>query len=132
MKRLINTLQSEEAEINVSPLIDLVFILLIFFIVATSFINEIGITSNYKDTSSSTSEISTPLIFELTSAGQLKQNGSVIGLEQVAPIVRTARDESKSSVLLKVSHGSNAGLATEVMDQALFGGAKAVKLSPVP
>lgn len=132
MKRLINTLQSEEAEINVSPLIDLVFILLIFFIVATSFINEIGITSNYKDTSSSTSEISTPLIFELTSAGQLKQNGSVIGLEQVAPIVRTARDESKSSVLLKVSHGSNAGLATEVMDQAMFGGAKAVKLSPVP
>ena len=132
MKRLINTLQSEEAEINVSPLIDLVFILLIFFIVATSFINEIGITSNYKDTSNSTSEISTPLIFELTSSGQLKQNGSVIGLEQVAPIVRTARDESKSSVLLKVSHGSNAGLATEVMDQAMFGGAKAVKLSPVP
>ena len=132
MKRLINTLQSEEAEINVSPLIDLVFILLIFFIVATSFINEIGITSNYKDTSSSTSEISTPLIFELTSSGQLKQNGSVIGLEQVAPIVRTARDESKSSVLLKVSHGSNAGLATEVMDQAMFGGAKAVKLSAVP
>lgn len=132
MKRLINTLQSEEAEINVSPLIDLVFILLIFFIVATSFINEIGITSNYKDTSSTTSEISTPLIFELTSSGQLKQNGSVIGLEQVAPIVRTARDESKSSVLLKVSHGSNAGLATEVMDQAMFGGAKAVKLSAVP
>ena len=132
MKRLINTLQSEEAEINVSPLIDLVFILLIFFIVATSFINEIGITSNYKDTSNSTSEISTPLIFELTSSGQLKQNGSVIGLEQVAPIVRTTMDESKSSVLLKVSHGSNAGLATEVMDQAMFGGAKAVKLSPVP
>ena len=132
MKRLINTLQSEEAEINVSPLIDLVFILLIFFIVATSFINEIGITSNYKDTSSTTSEISTPLIFELTSSGQLKQNGSVIGLEQVAPIVRTARDESKSSVLLKVSHGSNAGLSTEVMDQAMFGGAKAVKLSAVP
>ena len=132
MKRLINTLQSEEAEINVSPLIDLVFILLIFFIVATSFINEIGISSNYKDTSSTTSEISTPLIFELTSSGQLKQNGSVIGLEQVAPIVRTARDESKSSVLLKVSHGSNAGLATEVMDQAMFGGAKAVKLSAVP
>ena len=132
MKMLINTLQSEEAEINVSPLIDLVFILLIFFIVATSFINEIGITSNYKDTSSTTSEISTPLIFELTSSGQLKQNGSVIGLEQVAPIVRTARDESKSSVLLKVSHGSNAGLATEVMDQAMFGGAKAFKLSAVP
>ena len=34
----------ESTEINVSPLIDLVFILLIFFIVATSFVNEVGIT----------------------------------------------------------------------------------------
>ena len=33
--------KTEETEINVSPLIDMVFILLIFFIVATSFVNEV-------------------------------------------------------------------------------------------
>ena len=42
----------ENTEINVSPLIDLVFILLIFFIVATSFVNEVGITPKHKDTAS--------------------------------------------------------------------------------
>ena len=40
---------NEQTEINVSPFIDMVFILLIFFIVATSFVNEIGISSTYKD-----------------------------------------------------------------------------------
>ena len=40
---------TDEVEINVSPLIDMVFILLIFFIVATSFINEKGLTSKYRD-----------------------------------------------------------------------------------
>ena len=46
---------TENTEINVSPLIDLVFILLIFFIVATSFVNEVGITPKHKDTASSSS-----------------------------------------------------------------------------
>ena len=43
MKRKPTIFQKEETEINVSPLIDMVFILLIFFIVATSFVNEVGI-----------------------------------------------------------------------------------------
>ena len=49
MKRRLNQ-EPERTEINVSPLIDLVFILLIFFIVATSFVNEVGITPKHKDT----------------------------------------------------------------------------------
>ncbi|MBT5914978.1 MAG: biopolymer transporter ExbD, partial [Opitutae bacterium] len=44
MKRKPTIFQKEETEINVSPLIDMVFILLIFFIVATSFVNEVGIS----------------------------------------------------------------------------------------
>ena len=47
----------ESTEINVSPLIDLVFILLIFFIVATSFVNEVGITPKHKDTASSSANL---------------------------------------------------------------------------
>ena len=42
------------------PPIDLVFILLIFFIVATSFVNEVGITPKHKDTASSSSNLEEP------------------------------------------------------------------------
>ncbi|MBT3637940.1 MAG: biopolymer transporter ExbD [Opitutae bacterium] len=131
MKRKASSSTGEEAEINVSPLIDMVFILLIFFIVATSFVNEVGISSNHKDTANSSTEIS-PLSFELPGSGQVTRNGTPIELRQIAPVVRTASAKSKPSVLVKISPGARAGLATQVMDQALLGGAKAVKFAPLP
>ena len=63
MKRSLKSLPTDEVEINVSPLIDMVFILLIFFIVATSFINESGITSKYKDTANNSLSEQPPLSF---------------------------------------------------------------------
>ena len=131
MKRKASSSTGEEAEINVSPLIDMVFILLIFFIVATSFVNEVGISSNHKDTANSSTEIS-PLSFELPGSGQVTRNGTPIELRQIAPVVRTASAKSKPSVSVKISPGARAGLATQVMDQALLGGAKAVKFAPLP
>ena len=125
------TQESENTEINVSPLIDLVFILLIFFIVATSFVNEVGITPKHKDTASSSFNLEEPLAFDLPASGQLLQDGMVIGLEQIAPLVRSRTAEKKPSVLVRVSPGARAGLATQVMDQAMLGGAQAVKLSPL-
>ena len=110
----------------------MVFILLIFFIVATSFVNEVGITSQYKDSASPSSQPNTPLTFELSPSGQILQNGTSIGLEEIAPLVRNAQEKSKDSIIVRVSPGSKAGLATEVMDQAIRGGAKAIKMSPLP
>ena len=76
----------EKTEINVSPLIDMVFILLIFFIVATSFVNEIGISSTYKDSASPNLSVLEPLTFDLTSSGQILQNGKPVSLGEIAPI----------------------------------------------
>ena len=90
MKKRVQISSSEQAEINVSPLIDMVFILLIFFIVATSFVNEIGITSKFKDSANPASEITPPISFELSPSGGILHNGSVIGIEEIAPLVRTA------------------------------------------
>ena len=128
MKRRLSQ-DPENTEINVSPLIDLVFILLIFFIVATSFVNEVGITPKHKDTASASTNMEEPLAFDLPASGQLVQDGVTIGIEQVAPIVRSSIGDKAPSVLVRVSPGARAGLATEVMDQAMLGGAMAVKLS---
>lgn len=125
-----SSLKGEEVEINVSPLIDMVFILLIFFIVATSFVNEIGISPKYKDSTKTISE-SPPLSFDLPGSGRILSNGSPIQLAEIAPIVRTASSGENQSVLVKVYPGAKAGLATQVMDRALLGGAKAVKLTPM-
>ena len=130
MKRKPTIFQKEETEINVSPLIDMVFILLIFFIVATSFVNEVGISSTYKDSNSQT-DSKKPLSFNLPGSGQVLLDGTPIGLEGVAPKVRNSSIHDPPSVIIQVSGGAKAGLATQVMDQALLAGAKAVKLTAV-
>ena len=130
MKRRLSG-SNEQTEINVSPLIDMVFILLIFFIVATSFVNEIGISSTYKDSASPNSSILEPLTFDLTSSGQILQNGKPVSLEEIAPIIVRTNCESSDKVTVRVEPGSRAGLATKVMDQAMRGGASTVKLTPL-
>ena len=128
MKRRLSG-SNEQTEINVSPLIDMVFILLIFFIVATSFVNEIGISSTYKDSASPKLSIIEPLTFDLTSSGQILQNGKPVSLEEIAPIIVRTNRESSDKVTVRVEPGSRAGLATKVMDQAMRGGASTVKLT---
>ena len=109
----------------------MVFILLIFFIVATSFVNEIGISSTYKDSASPNSSMLEPITFDLTSSGQILQNGKPVSLEEIAPIVVRTNRESSDKVTVRVEPGSRAGLATKVMDQAMRGGATTVKLTPL-
>ena len=130
MKRRLASFKADQVEINVSPLIDMVFILLIFFIVATSFVNEIGLTPKYRDTTDPQAKTEPPVAFELTSEGRIMNKGSEIALAGVAPVVRAASTVISKPVILRVSPGSKAGLATKVMDQALLGGAKTVKFSP--
>ena len=130
MKRRLSD-SKQQTEINVSPLIDMVFILLIFFIVATSFVNEIGISSTYKDSASPNPSTLEPLTFELTSSGQILQNGKPVSLEEIAPIIVRTNSESSDKVTVRVEPGSRAGLATRVMDQAMRGGASTVKLTPL-
>ena len=131
MRRTRSSLQSDQTEINVSSLIDMVFILLIFFIVATSFINEVGISSTHKDSNIVKDNQKPPLSFNLNGAGQILIDGYAIGLEGVAPKVRNYSAYEPPSVIIQVSTGAKAGLAAQVMDQALIAGAKAVKLAAV-
>ena len=131
MRRNRSNFQAERTEINVSPLIDMVFILLIFFIVATSFIDEIGISSNYKDSNSMVKNENKPLFFTLPGSGEVLVDGYSVGLEGVASKVRNSSGLVPPSIVIQVSKGAKAGLATQVMDQALLAGAKAVKLAAI-
>ena len=80
-----------------------------------------GITPKHKETASSSSNLEEPLAFDLPASGQLLQDGlTIIGLEQVAPLVRSRSMEQKTSILVRVSPGARAGLATKVMDQAAW------------
>ncbi|MBO94621.1 MAG: biopolymer transporter ExbD [Opitutales bacterium] len=131
MKRRLSIYRADQVEINVSPLIDMVFILLIFFIVATSFVNEIGLTSRHQDTSDPLRKLDEPLVFDVTAGNQVLRNGRNLGVSGVSSVVRTESVPKPQPVILRVEAGARASLAVQVMDAALGAGAKAVKMAAI-
>ena len=78
-----------ELEINLSPMIDCIFILLIFFIVTTVFVEEAGIQLNKPDsTVLSSDQESDDVSFTITANNKLLYKGQEIALSQVKEIVR--------------------------------------------
>ena len=76
-----------ETEINLSPMIDCIFILLIFFIVTTVFVQEAGIDVEKPEASNSTPLPKNSILIAITDNGRIFYGGKEISLARVRPIV---------------------------------------------
>ena len=124
---------ADEADVNITPLLDIVFILLIFFIVTATFLREQGIdVRTPEDTPPEELTIPPPaLVLAVQEDGFVRVNGvRIIDPGSVKPVVQefVAR-EPQGVVLVSAAPDSESGIAVEVMDQALDGGAGAVSLA---
>lgn len=122
----------ELTEINVSPLIDMVFILLIFFIVTTVFVEETGTEVDKPQAMSAQALEQNSILIAITAKGQVVYGGQEIGVGGVRPLVsRLCRDEALP-VILEVDKRANAGLLVRVIDEAKLGKAKNVSIAADP
>lgn len=122
-----------EAAINITPLLDIVFILLIFFIVTATFLREKGIDVNtLQDCEEDCGGVSPPvLLLAIQEDGFVRVNNvRAIDARSVKPVVQEfmAR-EPTGIVLVSAAPESESGVAVQVMDQAASGGAFSVTLS---
>ncbi len=120
-------------DINVTPLMDIVFIMLIFFIVTATFTREKGIDVQTPDDSQDRpDEVPPPaLLLSIQDDGFVRVNNvRIIDAESTKPVVEEfmAR-EPKGVVVVNASPVSKAGVAVRVMDQAWAGKATAVSLA---
>lgn len=130
-KRAVRT--GDEADVNITPLLDIVFILLIFFIVTATFLREKGIdVRTPEDTEDEPDTIPPPaLLLAVQEDGFVRVNNiRVIDPGSVKPVVQEfiAR-EPNGVVLVSAAPESESGVAVRVMDQAKDGGAPAVSLA---
>jgi biopolymer transport protein ExbD len=116
-------------DINISPLIDMVFILLIFFIVTTVFVDEIGLEVTKPQPASAQESDKDPIIFTIQANGRILSNGRDVGISGVRPEIQRLSRGEQLPVVIQVQSGSRAGLAIQVMDEALQAGALAVNLA---
>ena len=123
------TSNDEGMDINISPLIDMVFILLIFFIVTTVFVEETGVEVEKPEAASAVQLEKNSILIAVTSKGQVVYGRKEIGVSVVRAIIRRLTNKEVMPVIVQVDKGSNAGLVVRVINESKLGGAKNISLS---
>ena len=120
---------ADTTDINISPLIDMVFILLIFFIVTTVFVEETGVEVQRPEAAAATDLDQQSILIAITASGDVVYGGEEIGISGVRPTLRRLlRDESRPVILL-VDDDASAGTVVRVIDQANLGGAENISIA---
>lgn len=121
-----------EAGIDMSPLIDCVFILLIFFIVTTVFVEETGVEVDKPQAASSVQLEKTSILIALTEKGEVVYGGREIGISGVQPLVKRMLQKENIPVIIQADAVSMSGLLVRVIDEAKLAGATKVSLATSP
>ena len=127
--RDFNSADDAEGGIDMSPMIDCVFILLIFFIVTTTFVEESGVEVDKPQAASSVQLEKSSVIFGLTADGEVFFNDKNVGIGAVRSIVSRKMLKEKVPVIIEVDEAASAGMLTRVIDEAKLGDAPKVSIA---
>jgi biopolymer transport protein ExbD len=115
--------RDEETEINITPMLDIVFIMLIFFIVTTSFVRETGIDPQRPEAFTAERQDRGNILIGVSAAGQVWMNQRPVELGAVRQMVEEARAESpESTVVIVADERADTGTVIDLMDQVRLGG----------
>ena len=122
--------QSEDAAIDMTPMLDIVFIMLIFFIVTTSFVKEAGLEVNRPPAQTAVEQVHGNVMIAVSEAGDIWMSKRQVELEQVRVLVQQARAENpEGSVVIIADELAPTGVVVQVMDQARLAGAEQVAVA---
>ena len=116
-------------DINISPMIDMVFILLIFFIVTTVFVEEPGVDIEKPITQTAERLEKNSILIAITGNNQVVYGGNQVGITGIRPIVRRLNARSSMPVILQVDQNASAITVIRVIDECKLAGAKQVSVA---
>ena len=117
-------------ELNIAPLIDMVFILLIFFLVTTSFVKETGVDISRPAASTAVSKTGTTILLGITRDSTIHMDKREIDVRAVrANVERALAENPEASVVIVADKESLTGLVINVMDSCKMAGAENVSLA---
>ena len=117
-------------ELNIAPLIDMVFILLIFFLVTTSFVKETGVDISRPAASTAVSKTGTTILIGVTKDNTVHMDKREIDPRAVrANVERSLAENPEAAVVIVADKESLTGLVINVMDNCKLAGAENVALA---
>jgi biopolymer transport protein ExbD len=118
------------AEVNMTPLIDMVFILLIFFIVTTSFVKETGVDVSRPSAKTAVKKERANILISITPNGEIWMDKRQVDRRAVrANVERMHAENPEGSVIILADKEAKTGLLIEVMDQARLAGVANVSIA---
>lgn len=123
-----------ESELNMAPLIDMIFILLIFFLVTTSFSRESGVELKKPKPAPAQADArkKTNITVEIGHDNRVFIDGRVYDVRTVrAYMEQFLLDVPKGTVVIATDKDSAIGRVIEVMDQCKLAGVKNVSVAPL-
>jgi biopolymer transport protein ExbD len=110
--------EEEEDGINVSPLIDVVFILLIFFIVSATFVTLPGVDVSRPRVENAASLQKNSVLFALSESNQIFHAGESVRLADVPPLISEAIKERDKPVVIQVDQWADASVLAKLVREA--------------
>ncbi|AZZ94286.1 MULTISPECIES: ExbD/TolR family protein [unclassified Hahella] len=132
MRRRYASAESEDTAIDMTPMLDIVFIMLIFFIVTTSFIKEAGIDVNRPSANTAQTVKKGNIMIAVADDGAVWIDKRKVEVAQVRPNVERLRAENpEGAVVIQADTESRSGIVVEVMDQVRMAGVQNISIAAV-
>lgn len=130
MKRAVFSSDVEKGvEINMAPLIDCVFLLLIFFIVTTVFVEETGVDIQKPQATSAQDLEKNSILIALTADGRIFHAGREINLNAVRGLVSRQLREKEAPVIILSDGEARTNPLVDLIDECKLAGAKQVSIA---
>jgi biopolymer transport protein ExbD len=131
MKQFFNQVQQEEeSEINITPMLDVVFIMLIFFIVTATFVKEAGIDVNRPDAATAVKQEKANILIAIGPNNDIWIDRRQIDIRSVRPnIERLHAENPQGSVVIQADKDSKTDTLIQVMDASRQAGVYNVSIA---
>ncbi|MEK9944041.1 MAG: biopolymer transporter ExbD [Gammaproteobacteria bacterium] len=120
----------EESTLDLTPMLDIVFIMLIFFIVTTSFIKESGIEVNRPNAETAERDQKGNILVAISENNEIFIDRRKVDLRAIRPnIIRLKAENPEGSVIIQADKASQTGLLVEAMDQIRLAGVQEISIA---
>ncbi len=120
----------DDTELDMTPMLDIVFIMLIFFIVTTSFVKESGVSVNSPSAQTASRQENANIFIAITAGGEVWIDRRPVDPRSVRAIVaRLHADNPEGSVIIQSDADASTRMLVDVMDQVRLAGVEGIAIA---
>lgn len=125
--------EDDNAEIDLTPMLDVTFIMLIFFIVTTSFVKESGLDLNRPSASTAKKKERASILIGISQSGEIWIQKRRVDIRSVrANVERLHAESPEGTVVIQADKLSETGTLVQVMDQVRLAGVESISVAASP